>query len=164
MPRSLHFDLRCRVLKAIDEGLSCREAAARFGVSASSAIRWAELARGHAKRSLVGWTAEGALRRAGGDGRPKSQGGDRLSRRTEAHAGLVAAALADVPDITLLELKEHLARQGAFVSVTALWRFFRRHAITRKKRPRTPPSRTVPTSARRGRSGSRANSISIPNG
>ena len=144
MPRQLHFDLRCRVLKAIDEGLSCREAATRFGVSASSAIRWA------------------ALRRAGGDGRPKPQGGDRLSRRTEAHAGLIAAALADVPDITLLELKERLARTGAFVSVTALWRYFRRHAVPRKKRPRTLPSRTAPTSARRGRHGSTASSISIP--
>ena len=116
MPRSLHFDLRCRVLKSIDEGLSCREAAARFGVSASSAIRWA------------------ALCRAGGDGRAKSQGGDRLSRRTEAHAGLIAAAMADVPDITLLELKVRLAREGALVSVTALWRYFRRHGITRKKK------------------------------
>ena len=144
MPRSLHFDLRCRVLKSIDEGLSCREAAARFGVSASSAIRWA------------------ALCRAGGDGRAKSQGGDRLSRRTEAHAGLIAAAMADVPDITLLELKVRLAREGALVSVTALWRYFRRHGITRKKRPRTPRSRIAPTFARRGRTGSRANSISIP--
>ena len=146
MPRSLHYDLRCRVLKAIDEGLSCREAASRFGVSASSAIRWA------------------ALRRAGGDGRPRPQGGDRLSRRTEAHAGLITAALADVPDITLVELKACLAREGALVSVTALWRYFRRHAITRKKRPRTPPSRTAPMFARRERSGSRASSISIPNG
>ena len=146
MPRSLHFDLRCRVLKAIDGGLSCREAASRFGVSASSAIRWA------------------ALLRTGGDGRAKPQGGDRLSRRTEAHAGLIAAALADVPDITLVELKARLAGEGAFVSVTALWRYFRRHAITRKKRPHTPPSRTVPTSARRGRRGSRASSISIPTG
>ncbi len=146
MPRSLHYDLRSRVLLAVEEGLSCREAAARFGVSASSAIRWA------------------ALRRAGGDGRAKPQGGDRLSRRTEAHAGLIAAALADVPDITLVELKARLAGEGAFVSVTALWRYFRRHAITRKKRPRTPPSRTVPTSARRGRSGSRASSISISTG
>ena len=146
MPRSLQFDLRCRVLKAIDEGSSCRKAAVRFGVSASSAIRWA------------------ALRRAGGDGQPKLQGGDRLSRRTEAHAGLIAAALADRPDITLLELKERLAREGAFVSVTALWRYFRRHGITRKKRPRTPPSRTVPTSGRRAKNGSRANLISIPTG
>jgi transposase len=37
MPKSLSFDLRLRVLAAIDGGLSCRQAAARFGVSASSA-------------------------------------------------------------------------------------------------------------------------------
>jgi transposase len=53
MLQPLSFDLRSRVLAAIDNGLSCRQAAARFGVSASSAIRWA------------------ALRRAGGDVRPK---------------------------------------------------------------------------------------------
>jgi hypothetical protein len=43
MPKSLSFDLRSRVLAAIDEGFSCRQAAARFGVSASSAIRWQAL-------------------------------------------------------------------------------------------------------------------------
>ena len=128
MPRSLHIDLRSRVLAVVDEGLSCRQAAERFGVSASSAIRWA------------------AMRRSGGDARPKPQGGDRLSHRTEAHASLIAAALAKVPDITLPELKERLARQGAITSVTALWRYFRRHGITRKKRRPTPPSRTAPTS------------------
>jgi transposase len=36
MPKALAFDLRSRVLAAIDAGLSCRQAAARFGVSASS--------------------------------------------------------------------------------------------------------------------------------
>ena len=128
MPTSLSFDLRSRVLATIDGGLSCRQAAARFGVSASSAIRWA------------------ALRRAGGDARPKPQGGDRLSHRTEAHAGLIRAALDEVPDITLSEVKERLAGQGAKVSVTALWRFCRRHKLTRKKRRRTPPSRTAPMS------------------
>ena len=66
MPKSLSFDLRSRVLATVDAGLSCRQAAARFGVSASSAIRWQ------------------ALRRAGGDAWPKRQGGDRLSHRTEA--------------------------------------------------------------------------------
>ena len=124
MPKPLSFDLRSRVLAAIDQGLSCRRAAKRFGVSASSAIRWQ------------------ASRRSGGDVRPKPQGGDRLSRRTEAHADLIHAALAAVPDITLPELKDRLARQGAQVSVAALWRFCRRHNITRKKRRRTPPNRT----------------------
>ena len=128
MPRSLSYDLRSRVLSAIDVGLSCRQAAARFGVSASSAIRWQ------------------ALRQAGGDARPKPQGGDRLSRRTEAHAELIHAALAAVPDLTLAELKARLAQAGAQVSLAALWRFCRRHKITRKKRPSTRPSRSVLTS------------------
>lgn len=128
MPRPLSFDLRSRVLAAVDAGLSCRQAAERFGVSAASAIRWA------------------ALRRGGGDARPKPQGGDRLSHKTEAHADLIHAVLDNVPDITLPELKARLAGQGAQVSVTALWRFCRRHRLTRKKRPRTRPSRSGPTS------------------
>ena len=119
MPKPLSFDLRSRVLSAIDAGLSRRQAAERFGVSASSAIRW------------------DALRRAGGDAHPKPQGGDRLSHRTQAHAGLIQAALAEVPDITLPELQVRLARHGAHVSVAALWRFCRR---------RMRASRTGPTS------------------
>ena len=128
MPKPLSFDLRSRVLAAIDAGLSRRQAAERFGVSAASAIRW------------------DALRRADGDARPKPQGGDRLSHRTEAHADLIHAALAEVPDITLPELKARLARHGARVSVAALWRFCDRHNITRKKRRRTRASRTARTS------------------
>ena len=128
MPKPLSFDLRSRVLAAVDAGLSCRQAAERFGVSPSSAIRWQ------------------ALRRSGGDARPKPSGGDRLSHRTEAHAGLITAALAEVPDITLPELKARLAGQGASTSVAALWRYFHRHKITRKKRRPTPRSRIVPIS------------------
>src|SRR4051795_2753994 len=108
MPTALSFDLRSRVLAAIDEGLWCRQAATRFGVSASSAIRWQ------------------GMRRAGGDARPKPQGGDRSARRPGAHAELIHAALAEVPDITLPELKAlkaRLAEKAAQVSVSALWRF-----------------------------------------
>ena len=146
MPKALSFDLRSRVLAAIDEGLSCRQAAAWFGVSASSAIRWQ------------------GMRRAGGDARPKPQGGDRLSHRTEAHADLIHAALAEVPDMTLPELKARLAEKGAQVSLSALWRFCRRHQITRKKRRRTRPSKTDPTFESDGKRGSKASSISIPSG
>ncbi len=128
MPKPLLFDLRSRVLAAVDGGLSCRRAADRFGVSPSSAIRWV------------------ALRRSGGDVRLKPQGGDRLSHKTEAHGTLIWAALDEAPDITLSEIKARLAGQGAEVSIAAVWRFFHRHQITRKKRPRTPPSRTAPTS------------------
>lgn len=40
MARALGEDLRLRVLKAADDGASARQAAARFGVGVSSAIRW----------------------------------------------------------------------------------------------------------------------------
>ena len=40
MGHPLSMDLRSRLLAAIDEGLSCRAAAARFGVAPSTAIRW----------------------------------------------------------------------------------------------------------------------------
>jgi len=47
MARTLSQDLRDRVVAAIDGGLSCRTAAARFGVSVSSAIRWRQFALEH---------------------------------------------------------------------------------------------------------------------
>ena len=62
MSKALSLDLRTRVLAAIGGGLSCRQAAQRFGVSASSAIRWR------------------ALERTQGDARPKALGGDRCQR------------------------------------------------------------------------------------
>jgi transposase len=34
------MDLRRRLLAAIDEGMSCRAAAVRFGVAPATAIRW----------------------------------------------------------------------------------------------------------------------------
>jgi transposase len=125
MAKPLSFDLRSRVLAAVDGGLSCRQAAERFGVSAASAIRWAQ------------------LRRLMGDVRPKPQGGDRLSHKTEVHAALIRKELAAVPDITLPELKDKLSAHGAQVSVAALWRFCHRHKLTRKKRPRMPASRSA---------------------
>ena len=90
MARSLSVDLRRRVVGAIEGGLSCRAAAHRFGVSASSAIRWR------------------AMERREGDVRPKRQGGDRHSQRIEAHAELILSAVAAESDITLAELQERL--------------------------------------------------------
>ena len=40
MGQPLSMDLRSRVLAAIDDGMNCRSAAARFGVAPSTAIRW----------------------------------------------------------------------------------------------------------------------------
>jgi transposase len=40
MSKALSVDLRDRVIAAIEGGMSCRQTAARFGVSPASAIRW----------------------------------------------------------------------------------------------------------------------------
>lgn len=43
MSKALSLDLRTRVLAAVSDGSSHREAAARFGVSAASVSRWRAL-------------------------------------------------------------------------------------------------------------------------
>ena len=128
MAKSLSIDLRERVIAVIDGGVSRRQAAARFGVSVSSAIRWHALAR----RS--------------GDATPKRQGGDRRSGRIEAYAGVILDAVAKQSDITLAELRNLLAGRGVSVGIATLWRFFARRKITLKKSPGMRPSRIVPMS------------------
>ena len=128
MSKALSLDLRVRVLNAIAGGMSCRQAAERFGVSASSAIRWHSL-----EQSI-------------GDARPKALGGDRRSARIESHAALILALVDKTPDMTLQELKAALEDQGVSAGYGTLWRFFNRHGITRKKRRRTPANKTGPMS------------------
>ena len=128
MAKSLSIDLRERVIAVIDGGVSRRQAAARFGVSVSSAIRWHTLAR----RS--------------GDATPKRQGGDRRSGRIEAHAAVILDAVAKQSDITLAELRDLLAGRGVSVGIATLWRFFARRKITLKKSPGMRRSRIVPMS------------------
>ena len=124
MAKALSVDLRCRVLAAVDGGLSCRQAAVRFGVSASSAIRWNE------------------QRRKRGEIKSKPQGGDRRSGRIEAHSTLILALVDKTSDITLAELQAKLNEQGLRFGIATLWRFFDRRRITYKKSPRMRPSRT----------------------
>ena len=128
MGQPLSMDLRGRLLAAIDDGMSCRSAAARFGVAPSSAIRWR------------------AQRRETGSFAPKPQGGDMRSRRVEERGDDILALWAARKDITLEELRAGLAEIGLIVSVAGLHRFFVRRGMTRKKRQLTQSSRTAPTS------------------
>jgi transposase len=128
MAGSLSYDLRRRVLAAVAEGLSHRAAAERFAVSASSISRWRALEREH------------------GDARPKVIGGDQKSHRVDAHSAAILAALGPERDRTIDEVRVILAAEkGLVFGFGAIQRFFKRHAITRKKRRRTPPNRTGPT-------------------
>ena len=128
MSKALSVDLRERVVAAVSAGASRRAAAARFGVSVSSAIRWCTLLR------EAGSVAPGPL------------GGDRRSGRIEAHGPLIRGLLAQKSDITLKEIRAELAKAGVQAGLVTIWRFFQRHRLTRKKSRRTPRSRTVRTS------------------
>lgn len=77
---------------------------------------------------------------------PGPLGGDRRSGRIEAHAALILELVERQPDLTLAEIQAELAGAGLSCSQGAIWRFFKRHQITRKKRRPTRPSRTAPTS------------------
>jgi transposase len=128
MSKALSVDLRVRVVQAVAQGASCRAAAVRFGVSASSAIRWC------ARLRETGSVVPGAL------------GGDRRSARIEAQAPLILQLVERTPDITLSELKAALAASGVVAAIATLWRFLDRRQITLKKRRRMLPSGTAPTS------------------
>ena len=128
MGQPLSMDLRSRLSAAIDDGMSCRAAAARFGVAPSTAIRW-----------QAQWRETGSLA-------PKPQGGDMRSRGVEARAEDILALWGARKDISLEELRAGLSEVGLQVSVAGLHRFFVRRGMTRKKRLLTPSSKTGPTS------------------
>ena len=127
MSKALSLDLRVRVLAAVAGGMSHRAAGERFGVSAASVSRWR--------------TRE----REQGDARPKALGGDRKSQRIDAHKDAVLAALGPDRDLTIEEIRQALALQDLVFGFGTLQRFFKRHKITRKKRPLTRANSLVPT-------------------
>jgi transposase len=128
MSKALSLDLRERVLAAVAQGASGRQAALRFGVSAASVSRWRDLARRQ------------------GNARPGPLGGDRRSKHIEAHAEAILRLVAAERDATLQELRSALAARGLVFGQGTLWRFFKRRGYTLKKRPGTPTNRPGPTS------------------
>jgi transposase len=128
MAQYLSEDLRVRVIRAVEDGISRNAAARRFGVSIASAVRWM------AEYLGTGRTA------------PKPRGGDRRSGRIEAQADLLLGAVEATPDITLAELRGKLiAERGETFAISTIHGFFRRRGISYKKRPRTPASRRART-------------------
>ena len=117
MTQPLSNDLRKRLVSAVETGMTRRSAAQRFGVAASTAIKWADQ-----------W-------RRTGDVRPKPRGGDHRSQRIEAHAEEILALIEETPDITLAEMAEHLDEaHGLVVAQSTIWRLLDRRAMTFKKK------------------------------
>lgn len=127
MARALSDDLRSRLLKASNGGLSARQAAARFGVGISTAIRWIA-------RAKIGELA------------PRPQGWRRASR-LDAHEAFVVGIIEERKDITLNEMVERLAGERSVkIGRSALSAWLRGRGWTFKKRPHMHWSRTVPIS------------------
>lgn len=116
MSRAYSLDLRERVVGALAAGQTCRAAAARFGVSVATVVRWGQRQRR---------TGSPAARRMGGY-RPYVLAGERvwLLRR-----------IGEKPDLTLRAILAELRDRGIEVSYYAVWHFFEHEGITFKKKP-----------------------------
>ena len=115
MPKAYSGDLRERVIEAVQTGASRHEAAERFEVSVSSAVKW--LQRWRESRSAA----------------PKPRGGS--ISPLEALATEILALVAEQPDLTLVETVVALRKRRIKTSRSSLWRFLDRHKITLKKKP-----------------------------
>lgn len=133
MARPYSLDLRERVVGAVADGQSCRQVAARFGVSVASVVKWSQRFR------LTGSAAALPM----GGRRPYALAGERA---------WLLARIAEKPDVTLRGLVAELAERGIRVSYFAVWHFFEHEGISFKKKParqragpagRRPPARPL---------------------
>jgi transposase len=115
MALPLSADLRARIVRAVGEGSSIRQAAVRFAVSPSAAIKLMQRVR---------TTGRTEPARIGGYRRPLLAG----------HDDLLRSLTQSKPGITLAELKACLTERGIEAGdLSTLWRTLRRIGLTHKK-------------------------------
>jgi transposase len=115
MGASISEDLRLRVVRAVEGGLSRNAAARHFRVGISSAIRW-----------MQQWEATGHVHVGSSRGTVRSPLKD--------HRDWLLALVKAEPDLILSEIQERLRNKRQFeTSISSLWRFFDRETISFKK-------------------------------
>jgi transposase len=114
MPKSYSADLRQRVIETVASGASRHEAAELFGIAVSTAIKWWQ----H-------WHDTGSVT-------PKPRGGS--TSPLDEHMTLILGLVKEQPGSTFMELVAVLRKRRIRTSRSALWRFFKRHNITFKKK------------------------------
>jgi transposase len=115
MTAPLSQDLRERIVRAVESGSSIRQAAARFEVSPSAAIKLMQRLR------TTGSTAPAKI---GGYRRPLLAG----------HEGLLCELTTTKPGITLAEIKSALAERGIEAGhISTVWSTLRRLGLSHKK-------------------------------
>lgn len=128
MGRPYSLDLRERVVRAVEvEGLTCREAAARFDVAPSTVGNWCRLLR---KTSSLS---------------PGRMGGYRPSKLAGEHRiWLIDRCRADA--FTIRGLVRELHNRGLGTNYRSVLDFVHAENLTYKKRRWSPPNASGPTS------------------
>ena len=118
MGKPCSLDLRERVVAAVESGgLSRKQAAARFGVAPSSAIKWV------------------ARFRATGSAAPAKMGGYKQRTLRGEHADWLIARCRE-KDFTISQLVEELQRvRGLKVDRRSVWEFLHAQGLSFKKKP-----------------------------
>ena len=116
MARPYSQDLRDRVIEATGNGTSARQAAVRFDVGVSTAIKWVERLRDSGERSA-------------------RRQGRRPSSKLDAHRDFLLAVIEAAPDATIKELQRRLVEEkGVRASTGTIWTFLDRCGLTFKKK------------------------------
>ena len=116
-------DLRERVLRALDRGERPSEIARRFEVGRV----WVYQVRERLEKT--------------GERGSFQIGGHRRSRLAEMEP-LLRAWIKEAPDLTLMQMRERLAKQGVLIKIGALWHQLNRWKLTLKKNPARQRART----------------------
>jgi transposase len=111
--RPYSVELKSSVVAAVENGASYREAAARYGVSASAVLKWT-----HRFRQTGSIAA-------------KPMGGDRRSRLKIQRDWILKRTAAD-PGLTVTQLHAELRARGVRVGYLTLRRFMKREKLDRK--------------------------------
>ena len=136
MTRPYSMDLRERVVRAVEGGLSRNAAAARFEVSVAFVVKL-----------LQRWRDRGTIA-------PDQYGGWNKPSLAP-HAAVIRDLVAEQNDITLEELRLRLVERGIETSCPTLCRFLKSEELTRKKRRSTPASKSGRTLPKRAPPGAR---------
>lgn len=140
MTRAYSEDLRIRVVRDVEAGASRRSVALKYAVSVSFVIKLVQR-----------WRAAGTVA-------PQGTGGRKV-HVLAAHGVLVDRLLAEKRDITLDELRCGLLGEGVLIGRSSIDRYLKARGLTRKKRLRTPPNRSAPTSPPRVPPGAKSSQL-----
>ena len=116
MPAPYSNDLRERVVASVEqEGLSRHQAAARFGVAISTAVKWV---RRHRETGSVA---------------PGRMGGHRPKKIQGEHRAWLVARIESGEDFTLRGLVAEMAERGLKVDYRTMWDFVHAEKLSFKK-------------------------------